>query len=82
MSSYVRSQEGNTYFFTVVTYKRQSIFNTYKAIEILNEIVSDVRQRYPFEIKAMVTMPDHIHVIWELPVGDSKYSMRWGLIKK
>jgi len=82
MSSYIRSKEGATYFFTVVTYKRQPIFNIDKSIEIFNEVVADVQQRYSFEIKAAAIMPDHIHAIWELPYGDSKYSMRWGLIKK
>ncbi len=82
MSSYVRSQDGDTYFFTVVTYKRQLIFNIDGSVDIFNKVIKEVQLRYPFEIKAMVIMPDHIHAIWELPVGDSKYSMRWGLIKK
>jgi len=37
--------------------------------------------RHPFEIDAMVVMPDHLHCIWTLPQGDSDFSMRWRLIK-
>ncbi|VAV82472.1 hypothetical protein MNBD_DELTA01-233 [hydrothermal vent metagenome] len=82
MSSYVRSREGKTYFFTVVTYKRQLIFDLDSSVNIFNKVVKEVQLRYSFEIKAMVIMPDHIHAIWELPSGDFNYSMRWGLIKK
>ncbi len=30
---------------------------------------------------AYVIMPDHLHVIWQLPEGDANYSTRWRLIK-
>lgn len=26
-------------------------------------------------------MPDHLHVIWQLPKDDNNYAMRWRLIK-
>jgi putative transposase len=44
--------------------------------------MSEIRQAYPFGVRAFVLLPDHIHCIWELPGGDNDYSLRWGLIKK
>ncbi|MCP4270091.1 MAG: transposase, partial [Candidatus Brocadiaceae bacterium] len=35
----------------------------------------------PFHIDAVVIMPDHLHAMWTLPVGDADYPMRWSLIK-
>ena len=30
---------------------------------------------------AMVILPDHLHMVWRLPGGDTDYSLRWRLIK-
>lgn len=30
----------------------------------------------------MVLLDDHLHAIWTLPDGDTRYSARWGWIKK
>ena len=40
-----------------------------------------VRGTYPFEIVAMVVMPDRLHVSWRLPENDANFSLRWSLIK-
>ena len=40
-----------------------------------------IREDHPFDIIAIVLLPDHLHAVWELPRGDSDYSMRWRLIK-
>lgn len=29
----------------------------------------------------MVLLPDHLHAVWTLPVGDCDYATRWMLIK-
>ncbi|GAB4255677.1 MAG: hypothetical protein Kow0065_03910 [Methylomicrobium sp.] len=34
----------------------------------------------PFDINAMVIMPDHLHCIWTLP-EDADFSTRWNLLK-
>lgn len=44
-------------------------------------MVASVRRDRPFDVKAWVILPDHIHAIWEPPDGDSDYSVRWALIK-
>jgi putative transposase len=35
----------------------------------------------PFNTVAIILLPDHIHALWILPVGDSDYSTRWKSIK-
>ena len=41
----------------------------------------ETRQRFPFEIDAMVVLPDHLHAVWTLPEGDCDFPVRWRLIK-
>ena len=41
-----------------------------------------VKAVQPFDIDAMVVLPDHLHCIWRLPAGDSDFSGRWREIKK
>ena len=36
----------------------------------------------PFEMLAIVLLPDHLHAIWTLPEHDSDYSSRWSRIKE
>jgi len=40
-----------------------------------------VRAERPFTIDAIVILPDHLHAIWTLPVGNPDYSGRWRAIK-
>ena len=71
---------GASYFFTAnlaERHKRLLVEN----IEVLREAVKTVKQRHPFEIDAMVVLPDHIHALWTLPQGDQDYPTRWMLIK-
>ena len=72
---------GATYFFTVVTYQRQTIFDDGSMVELLRQCFRVVKQRYPFAIEAMVLLREHLHCIWTLPDGDADFSMRWRLIK-
>lgn len=81
MPNYRREREGNTFFFTVVTYGRQSLLCKEESRVALGEIIKETQARMRFEINAWVLLPDHIHCIWTLPAGDSDYSKRWGLIK-
>ena len=71
---------GGTFFFTVNLADRQSdLLATH--IELLRATMRLIRQRHPFEIVAMVVLPDHLHAIWRLPEGDADYPKRWSLIK-
>ncbi len=53
-----------------------------KNIERLRAAFSREMARRPFEIEAIVILPDHLHALWQLPEGDCDYSKRWGSIKK
>jgi putative transposase len=72
---------GATYFFTVVTFNRQHLFKTDANIQLLRQAFYTVKQRHPFDIDAIVLLPDHLHCIWTLPENDANFSMRWRLIK-
>lgn len=82
MSNYRRENiKGATYFFTVVTYRRQKILTNPESINILRDVIKKVKGIQPFTIDAWVLLPDHLHAIWTLPSGDNEYSKRWGMIK-
>ena len=82
MPNYRRvKQNGGTYFFTVVTYQRKPIFLNSSSVNLFRQCISEVKNKYPFEINAYAIMPDYIHTIWTLPENDSDYSNRWRLIK-
>ncbi|MEM9005128.1 MAG: transposase [Cyanobacteria bacterium P01_F01_bin.86] len=73
---------GATYFFTVVTYERQPLFQDPNNVQLLREAFHTVKQRYPFTIDAIVVLPDHVHALWTLPEEDANFSTRWRLIKE
>ncbi|WP_049629328.1 transposase [Cellvibrio sp. pealriver] len=72
--------EGGHYFFTLALPDRKSDLLV-KEIDCLRAAVKTVKQNHPFEINAMVVMPDHLHCLWTLPRNDYDYSTRWALIK-
>ena len=73
---------GGTFFFTVVTHERKRILTDATSRSYLRHAFRDVRARHPFEIVAMVLLPDHLHSVWKLPPGDSDFSTRWSQIKQ
>ena len=83
MSNYHRTHlAGGCYFFTVFTLNRVPIFTNEECVEVLRQSVHKVMMSHPFEIDAMVILPEHLHCIWRLPEGDADYSSRWREIKK
>ena len=73
-------QPGGTYFFTVNLADRSSRLLEAQ-VDALRNVVRRVKARHPFDILAWVVMPDHLHVLWKLPDGDSDNATRWALIK-
>ncbi|HJU30152.1 MAG TPA: transposase [Hyphomicrobiaceae bacterium] len=71
---------GGCWFFTVNLLDRRSQLLV-ENIHALQQAVFVTRQSLPFQIDAMVVLPDHIHTVWTLPDGDSDFSLRWRLIK-
>src|SRR5437870_1613077 len=73
---------GGTYFYTVVTDHRAPFLCEEMARRLLRRIIKECRARWPFKIDAIVLLPEPLHVMLTLPVGDDRYSMRWAWIKK
>jgi putative transposase len=71
---------GGTFFFTVALQNRQSDWLV-RYVEQLKNAFRHVNKIHPFKTDAMVVLPDHLHVLWELPDGDCNYSLRWRCIK-
>jgi putative transposase len=72
--------EGGTYFFTLTLRDRASqVLLTH--IDALGMAFRLTRETHPFETLAIVVLPDHLHTIWTLPLGDNNYAQRWRMIK-
>ena len=81
MSQYIRSHvPGGTFFFTVALLERRRSLLT-DHIDDLRAAFREVRRRRPFEMGAVVVLPDHLHCLWKLPPDDADFSTRWRLIK-
>jgi putative transposase len=82
MTEYRRAKiEGATYFFTVNCAKRRGNKLLVEKIDKLRQVFRKVKEMHPFEIDAMVVLPEHLHCVWTLPQGDANFGMRWALIK-
>jgi putative transposase len=73
---------GGTCFFTVVTECRACLFSDESARKLLRKAFVDCMRRWPFQIQALVLLPEHWHTIWTLPEGDTGFSKRLAVIKK
>ena len=71
---------GGTYFFTVTLRKRNSR-QLLESIDLLRLAFRKTMDAKPFQIEAMVVLPEHLHSIWTLPPNDSDYPGRWKAIK-
>jgi putative transposase len=71
---------GGTYFFTVTVADRRSSVLTDHIVS-LRRAFRVTRSERPFDIDAVVILPDHLHAVMTLPEGDVDYSGRWRRIK-
>ncbi len=71
---------GGYYFFTVKLASPGSRLLV-EHVGVLRAAFKSVKAAHPFVIDAIVVMPNHLHCIWHLPVGDCDYPMRWRQIK-
>lgn len=71
---------GGTYFFTVNLADRHAD-TLVRHIDELRTVTRSVKQAHPFDLLAMVVLPEHLHTIWRLPPGDANFALRWSLIK-
>ena len=82
MRQYLRTRvPGGTYFLTIAVADRSAGALLVREIDALRTALAWVKERRPFHIDAMVVLPDHLHALWTLPVGDADYSTRISLFK-
>ena len=73
---------GGTYFFTLVTYQRRKYFDTSNKLDLLHAKIMQVQRNKPFKLLAYCLLLDHMHLMIELPQGDSNFSIRMREIKR
>lgn len=73
---------GGAFFFKLVTCERRRFLIEELPRRYLREAIATVRRDFPFEIVAIVLLPDHLHTVWTLPRGDDRYATRWRRIKE
>ncbi|MGH8561841.1 MAG: REP-associated tyrosine transposase, partial [Nevskiales bacterium] len=82
MRTYIRARiSGALYFFTLTLAERHGNPLLTEHVSALREAFRQTRQDHPFDVKAIVILPDHLHCLWQLPPGDCDYSTRWRLVK-
>ncbi|KTD45508.1 Transposase IS200 like protein [Legionella rubrilucens] len=81
MVNYRRDKtQGGTYFFTLTLKDRKSnVLTNY--VSALRHSFRQAQKNNPFTIHAAVVLPDHLHLIMELPEKDTDYSTRLRQIK-
>ena len=71
---------GGCWFFTVNLLERRRTLLV-DHVDILRSAISATRLKYPFEIDAIIILPDHLHAVLTLPEDDADFPTRWRLIK-
>ena len=72
---------GGTWFFTVNLLERRGNDLLVRHIDLLRACVAAERSRRPFAIRAWVVLPEHMHWMWTLSVGNADFPTRWRRIK-
>ena len=82
MPNYVRVfRPGGTFFLTLVTERRAPLFAENHARTLLHDAIARCQSFHPFEIDAIILLPDHLHLLMTLPRGDADFSVRLRLLK-
>lgn len=81
MTSYRRNFiPGGSYFFTVALADRSQHLLV-EHVDQLRNAFREVKHAMPFDLVAIVALPEHLHCIWTLPPGDTDYPTRWRRLK-
>jgi putative transposase len=72
---------GGTFFFTVNLLERRSQRLLVERIDMLRDAFREVQRTRPFDVIAIVVLPEHLHCLWRLPEGDADNADRWARIK-
>ena len=71
---------GGTYFFTVNLLERRRTLLV-DNVSVLRDAFRTVHAARPFDLVAIVVLPDHLHCVWRLPTNDADNATRWRQIK-
>ena len=71
---------GGTFFFTVALRDRNRD-TLVRHIDDLRSAFRETREKNPWRTDAIVVLPEHLHVLWTMPEGDTDYPGRWRAIK-
>jgi len=71
---------GRTWFITVNLFERRRRLLV-DHVDLLRASFRTARVARPFEVVAIVVLPDHLHCVWRLPDGDADNAARWSHIK-
>ena len=83
MPEYRRSRvPGGVYFLTLVTRNRERQLVAPAVLDALRTSWHRVVRARPAYAVALVVLPDHLHCVLHLPLGDSDYSTRIRLLKR
>ena len=81
MPNYLRIRsKGAAVFFTVALAQRGCDL-LLREVDRLRAAVRATMAGRPLGVEAWVVLPDHMHALWQMPVGDGDYSGRWAAIK-
>ena len=72
---------GGTYFFTVNLLERRHGRLLVEHVDRLRAAFRNAQRLRPFEVIAIVVLPEHLHCLWRLPEGDADNADRWARIK-
>jgi len=72
---------GGCYFFTVNLADRENNTLLVDRVDVLRQAFRAVQISHPFNLDAVVILPEHLHCIWKLPEGDDRFDLRWRMIK-
>ncbi|MFT5663035.1 MAG: putative transposase [Gammaproteobacteria bacterium] len=82
MPNYIRNRiKGGCYFFTVNLLERHQNHLLIEQIDLLRNVVRQVKHKYPFHIDGWVVLPEHMHFMFTLPQGDDDYATKIRPIK-
>ena len=82
MPNYRRAvRPGGTFFLTLVTHERRPMLADDFARQALRRAIGMTRRERAFDLVAAVLLPDHVHLVIELPAGDADFSTRMAAIK-
>lgn len=71
---------GRTWFFTVNLLERRRRLLV-EHVDVLRRAFANARKAQPFQLIAVVVLPDHLHCLWRLAEGDTDNAGRWSRVK-